>query len=833
MNTIGKYRVLGLIDRGGSASVYLAQDPLLDVQVAVKVFTGSTTNFLSEAKLLHGLASSPNIINFMSYGFVDDDQAQPYLVMPYYKRSLATLLGEDNKLSVTKSLSIALQLLKGLACIHRAGILHLDLKPANILLDDNDEVQIIDFGISVNSDTKTQNDSRTSNSYLSYTHYNLAGTPAYASPEQMLGKTNLSVHSDFYSLGQILFRCLFGRLPCRPKAHDSEQSTSTAHEKIYYLLRSLLAAAPEHRPHNALQIQGLIEQVLSDLSSSREYQSQNQKIDASEIDDAFSDNTNDEQAIKNRASYHATTQQWSAASSPETESLSAIKNDIIALLVSEAEVDEKNFQRLSLQAKAVLHENYDEAGFIQFIERVTRQLKKERPDFARFSLWIEQVDQAIIAANGPLDGQHKARLLELGNAVLSQPSHLEEKIAARENLVFCHTNQAKTHQAKIKTTSLLSWRYFFRFCAVMGGVLLAALIPNIVEFSKPRVTPSTANTSSANNQEAIHTNQIDTHQSDKTMRIESSLPAQVVQVRLNVQPADAVVSFQSLSGDEVLSGQLTEGDYILRLSRNGFTTIKKKVSLRLPSFNINATLSLSDSRYFIGNSDPRVADGIPVEFILLPKIPDSQKRIRMMSTEVSNSLYMACVAAGKCATSSRVSTDQRAVIFSRPNHPVVNVSWYDIQEKFIPWLSSITGTELRLPTEKEWIFATRSVNGNGDNSNLALSKTRSMGHCKDCISTSSFAGQYARTTAPVRSFAANQWQLYDLQGNVQEWMQDCGKAASQTLAPRCDQAVVKGGSWFDNAATMSPEHYQVLKKTVRSHTTGFRLVEIVHHQGPT
>jgi hypothetical protein len=296
---------------------------------------------------------------------------------------------------------------------------------------------------------------------------------------------------------------------------------------------------------------------------------------------------------------------------------------------------------------------------------------------------------------------------------------------------------------------------------------------------------------------------------------------------VDVMPRDATIVLQAANGRPVDMNAVTPGTYTLRISKNGYNTLRRELSVpAISEMRIEAILPLSDSRYFIGNTDKTVAGGIPIEFILLPTSERFNETIRMMSTEVTNELYTACVLAGACSTSSRLSTDPRAEIFSRDDHPVVNVSWFDIEEKFIPWLSSITNSQLRLPTEKEWVYAAlaghKSQNYAWGNNRIAA-----KAHCKQCNLYNQALVTYRSSTAPVQTFSPNEWQLYDLHGNVQEWTQDCAIADSRVKQSRCDQAVVKGGAWFTSFDSMSAQQSTVLKKTVRSHTTGFRLVEVV------
>ena len=309
-------------------------------------------------------------------------------------------------------------------------------------------------------------------------------------------------------------------------------------------------------------------------------------------------------------------------------------------------------------------------------------------------------------------------------------------------------------------------------------------------------------------------------------------------VLFEITPTDAVILLLDNNDQPVFINEAGEatipyGQYQLRVSKNGYQTINQDWVLNQAKQIKRVDLVLSDSRYFIGNTDKTVADGIGVEFVLLPSRSSSpaaaasgslenetvNKRIRMMSFEVTNELYGACVADGNCRNHQKISTDPRQDQFERLSHPVVNVSWYDVVEHFVPWLSQHTGSKLRLPTESEWVFAATA--GSSQRFSWGDSMRENMAHCRDCNANS------PRTTLPVKQFSANPWLLYDMHGNVQEWLGDCWQASIHTQA-RCDQAVVRGGSWLDGKSQLQLNARTYLNKRARSHTTGFRLVEEVN-----
>lgn len=208
-----------------------------------------------------------------------------------------------------------------------------------------------------------------------------------------------------------------------------------------------------------------------------------------------------------------------------------------------------------------------------------------------------------------------------------------------------------------------------------------------------------------------------------------------------------------------------------------------------------------------------------------PIISVTVKGFRMMEQEVTFSQWDACVAAGGC----RYKPDDAG--WGRGNRPVVNVSWDDITEEFIPWLNKTTGSTFRLPTEAEWEYAARadtktSYSWGDDIQCLQAAYNRSKG--------SKCAGSVINILGsdPVKSFSANQFGLYDMHGNASEWVQDCWSdshvGASKSGAARerdgCSFRVQRGGSWHATADNVRSASRGGVPASMRISKTGFRLV---------
>ncbi len=205
--TIGRYLVQAELGRGGMATVYRAVDPRFKRDVAIKVLPRQflhdpsfRTRFEREAQTIAAL-EHPAIVPVYDFG---EDNEQPYLVMRLMTGGTLAEKLHLGALSLTQVAAILGWLAPALDEAHRQGIIHRDLKPSNILFDQWDKAYLSDFGIVklVEGSGATLTDTSTA-----------LGTPAYMSPEQVLGEGKLDSRSDIYAFGVIFFEMLTGKKP--------------------------------------------------------------------------------------------------------------------------------------------------------------------------------------------------------------------------------------------------------------------------------------------------------------------------------------------------------------------------------------------------------------------------------------------------------------------------------------------------------------------------------------------------------------------------------------------------------------------------------------------
>ena len=203
---VSYYEVKEQIGKGGMAVVYKARDKSLDRYVALKVLSPYLSQdvefekrFVREARGVAKL-DHPNIVQVYTAGKFDNVL---FIAMQYIDgKTLDQLIREKGKFTVNEALDIMLQVSDALEVAHNAGLIHRDIKPTNIMIDNNGRVKVMDFGLSR---------SVTIDKSLTQTGMYL-GTPEYSSPEQC-ETYNLDNRTDIYSLGVVLYEMLSGRVP--------------------------------------------------------------------------------------------------------------------------------------------------------------------------------------------------------------------------------------------------------------------------------------------------------------------------------------------------------------------------------------------------------------------------------------------------------------------------------------------------------------------------------------------------------------------------------------------------------------------------------------------
>jgi serine/threonine protein kinase len=249
--TVGPYRVSELLGRGGMGVVYKAEDTRLSRTVALKFLPPDLTRdpeakarFMQEARTASSL-DHPNLFTILDLGEMSDGQL--YIAMPCYDGETLRSRIERGSLSIEEALDIALQIARGLAKAHRSGIVHRDVKPANLIVTGDGVVKILDFGLAKLVDAAV---TRTRSS---------AGTPAYMSPEQAR-EDRVDHRTDLWSLGVVLYEMVAGRRPFR-----GEREAAV----IYAILNERPQPLREIRPETPPELERIVDRLLAKAPEDR------------------------------------------------------------------------------------------------------------------------------------------------------------------------------------------------------------------------------------------------------------------------------------------------------------------------------------------------------------------------------------------------------------------------------------------------------------------------------------------------------------------------------------------------------------------------------------
>ena len=235
--TLGGYRLVGMLGAGGMAEVYRAEDLKLGREVAVKVLpatlaadAGYVERFRNEARQVAAL-NHPNVVPVYHF---DEEQGLLFLVMPVLKESLRDRIEREGPLSPAEAGRIVVQIAAALDAAHALGLVHRDVKPENILINSEGKALLTDFGIARElSFLRETGTART----LAATGLPV-GTPEYMAPEQ-LRAIDVDQRADIYALGAVLYELLTGAVP-----HDA----ATPYEVAALVLTAPITPPSQHNP---------------------------------------------------------------------------------------------------------------------------------------------------------------------------------------------------------------------------------------------------------------------------------------------------------------------------------------------------------------------------------------------------------------------------------------------------------------------------------------------------------------------------------------------------------------------------------------------------------
>lgn len=281
MDKIGKYKIIEMLGKGAMGVVYKALDPDIGREVAIKTIRFDLSSATEQEELMGrfireaqaaGKIQHSNIVTIYEVGREKD---LTFIVMQFIKgKSLQQMIAEKRRFSTQEIEDIVVPLCEALDYAHRNGVVHRDMKPANILINEEGKPYIVDFGVArVETSTLTQTGTT-------------VGTPSYMSPEQIMGK-KVDNRADIFSLGVILYELATGQRPFSgenistimykivnerpPRVTDVERSLPTAYEKI---IERAMAKDPNERFSSCSQFASFLKGDFRDTESTVAYETQ-------------------------------------------------------------------------------------------------------------------------------------------------------------------------------------------------------------------------------------------------------------------------------------------------------------------------------------------------------------------------------------------------------------------------------------------------------------------------------------------------------------------------------------------------------------------------------
>lgn len=741
--------------------------------LVLKLYAGeidSTYNkeqFLKEAKILKALPKHRNILPLVR---IAQFEQRPFFIMDYLPQNLAEAVSENHqKLHFEASKKLMIDVLNGLECLHLHGVLHLDIKPQNILITDKGKAAISDLDCALILPSSPL--------YLKFkqemSHKSISGlTVEYSSPDlikfaqQQSQDTEsrekkerpeslLKVQWDLYSVGAVFYRLLTGRPPTEVLTKDKD---SIAINRIKNELNGL---APDS-----------VVLIICDLLGLSEKQ---QFTSARDCIVALNNTVNEPEDYPTMCVDDLSDIQQSVTLEKQIDQIlrehGHIPTERFDYLFSLLDIETKSStQNSKLKLNALGGQNLNPA--INMLVEERKDYLSQHEGLGAWLRWAEHIlqlhNQKIVNKVNKtakhnkklkLSLEHFEGLLVQGHASLDSNKDRADKVL--ENYFY--------RQSKLSNFTHLNMIALSMFVIVLVALILIyqPFIHNPLNESSSYDLNKDVDANTKHSRHAVF---------------------------------DATEANTDFNQTPRLAEKLEPSEQDTRATHRLKDVISHPVN--------DSQLAVIEWQKVTGLNDALV-----------------------MKHEVTQQLYQFCIDAGKCRPTrsiKRFSTSPDNIHQSpadnfQPGLPKVNVSWYEVTEQFIPWLSSQLDKSLTLPSLVQWqVIAERT---------LTQGKSPKF-HCQDCKNRSEY--QLVNSLIPVDAMSQDVNGLIHFYGNAREWLQDCWRndlkqTDSHNLlnaVERCDQAIVAGGSFLNKQRELHPQQFDRLLKTASSSDVGFRLIWI-------
>jgi serine/threonine protein kinase/formylglycine-generating enzyme required for sulfatase activity len=868
LKKLGRYRIDRVLGKGAMGVVYEGFDPNLGRHVAIKTILKThmdertakdySARFRREAQAV-GKLNHANVVQVHDFGEEGD---MAYLVMEFIKgKELKTYFDDNQRFDLKTAVRIMSELCEALEFAHKAGIIHRDVKPGNVMLDAEQRVKLTDFGVARIQDATGTHMTQAGS---------MVGTPAYMSPEQIAGRP-VDARSDVFSAGIILYQFLTGEMPftgagawtvAKKIMQDEPTMPSTLDRALSPVWDEIVSKA-------------LAKDVAKRYQSARALsQALKHGLEGGPKDDD-ADKTvmivpkKGVPAAARPGQQEAELEFWRSikdGNDPEDFELyiQQFPHGIYAAL-AKRKIGKLRGATDATQASTV-------SGTQTIVQTPTNPPVPAPAAAAPYTQTIaltppppstppephSTVPPAVIAtapdmAPPPMEHSSMPMMLVVGVAVAI--------LGAIGWFVWKPTPDAPKVQAPVQDTKLLEAKRDAEEKAKLAAAEQAANAQKAAEYAAPPKPPAketaaekaareraekaeAARMAAAKAQAekeaaaaalALRKAELAKLEEEKALTTRKAAEAKVAEEKRAAAAA-------ALALAEKHAAEAAERDRIARLAAEKETADKAAAEsaerARLAKLEEEKAAATRPGRVF------RDCQGCP-EMVILPlgsynmgspasesgRAPTEGPQHRVAITqqiavgkfEVTFDEWGMCVREGACKENPGDTG------WGKGKRPVINVSWNDAKQ-YVKWLAEKTGKGYRLLAEAEWEFAARGGNGG------AFSFGNSIGpEQANYDAAFAYAGGATGTrlgkTATVGSYKPNAFGLYDMHGNVGEWVEDClndtyagaPNDGSAWGVGNCGQRLVRGGSWESNPSAVRSASRAYFIPFVRLNSVGLRV----------
>jgi len=795
---IGDLQINAILGVGASGITYLVTDPAIGTRFALKeylparyvsrqddgqvvandeqsgeVFAAGLRSFLNEARIVAAL-DHPNIVSILRYF---EANGTAYFLMPYYQgQPLHHFLEANGNFDRDEARALMLPLMDALEYMHKEGVVHQDIKPANIYMTGAGDPILLDFGVAAADGGQSRK----------------LGSEGYAAPEQAATDGNIGPWTDIYGLAATLYRCVTGQIPVSASVR---QIALAAGEKDPLTQFSQLAPAGQYG--------GLTDAVELGL----QLQSKERPSDVGHWKKSFKSLDWHRTVVVGGSSetYAKESREWLPIAllvifivsmiavgiflltdeSPDVPTATSFESSDAASTpvastsrVQEPSAEEKQRWQGALEADTVL-------GYRRFIADYPgsfyRNQAETQLDIIDEKSWQELSSEDSVPAYEDYlevfpDGIHQAEALQRIDAIRQAEAKKERERLERERL------------------DNLAWE------TASAERTIAAFDQYITDWP-----------AGMHIEEATRIRRLLKDQTNDDKAFQSAL-------RLNTRDAFQAYIDAFPGGVNITSALQHIDDLTLRPGKNFKDCAGCPGMVVVPA-----------GTYWQGSGD---SSPMALAMEKPRRLVTIDEPFAVSIHEITLAQWDLCFEGEACTSKP---TDNG---WGRADRPVIMVSWNDAEE-YVHWLSEKTGQSYRLPSESEWEYFARAGEesdwpGGGPEKvcaygNVAGTETDFRWQHPQC------GDKLSLGTAPVGSFRANSFGLYDTTGNVSEWTADCmnlsyldapvdGSAWGRGI---CSSHMTRGGSWITGTKEIRLPARFNLKNGDRNDFTGFRVVRII------